>query len=121
MTLDLLMKLNTPIPRYTSYPTAPEWKSIASNVYEEKLISLARKEAPLALYVHIPFCHSMCLFCGCSVILNRNPDNEAKYVQYLCKEIDLVSAKLEGRKSICQLHFGGGTPTKLAESQFKKL
>lgn len=119
--IDLLLQLNKPIPRYTSYPTAPEWETISSSLYESTLTALGQKESPLAIYVHIPFCHSMCLFCGCSVILNRNPENEEKYVNYLCKEIDLVSQRLEKRKSICQLHFGGGTPTKLSKQEFEKL
>jgi oxygen-independent coproporphyrinogen III oxidase len=119
--LELLLKLNKPIPRYTSYPTAPEWGELSESVYEEKLHGLARNDHPLSLYFHIPFCKTMCLYCACSVVLNRKPENEERYVSYLLREIDLVRKKIGVRKKIRQLHFGGGTPTKLSVEQFETL
>ncbi|MBS0656185.1 MAG: oxygen-independent coproporphyrinogen III oxidase [Verrucomicrobia bacterium] len=117
----LLSRLNEPVPRYTSYPTAPVWESTTPEVYERHLSQIAKRSNPLSLYVHIPFCKTMCLFCGCSVILNRRPENEETYVNYLCKEIELVSAAIGGRAPICQLHFGGGTPTKLTQDQLERI
>ncbi len=116
-TLDL-SKFNRPAPRYTSYPTAPEWSDLSPAVYREKLLALT--DSPLSLYFHIPFCKSMCLYCGCSVVLNRKAENEERYVDYLMQEIDLVTS-LTGRKKVVQLHFGGGTPTKLSIPLFARL
>lgn len=119
--LDLLMQLDRPIPRYTSYPTAPEWGSITHDEYSRKLVELGKSNDPVALYFHIPFCHSMCLFCGCSVILNRKKENETRYVDYLIQEIELVARTIGQKKRVRQLHFGGGTPTKIAEEEFVRL
>ncbi|MDB6081807.1 MAG: hemN [Chlamydiia bacterium] len=117
VTIEELLQLNKPIPRYTSYPTAPEWTDFSSASYESALKNLSE---PLSLYVHIPFCKTMCLYCACSVVLNRRPENEEKYVSYLLKEIELV-AQLSGRKKVTQLHFGGGTPTQLTEDQITRI
>ncbi len=111
--VDLLVKFDVAVPRYTSYPTAPIWTPFDSTSYEERLGLLGNTESSCALYVHIPFCHTMCLFCACSVVLNRKPENEERYVAYLCKEIALVASRIGRKKRVCQLHFGGGTPTKL--------
>lgn len=118
ITVDLLLKLAKQAPRYTSYPTAPEWTPIEPDIYAEQL---AISPSPLSLYFHIPFCQTMCLFCACSVILNRRPENEVRYVDYLKREIDLVRAHLGSKKHVTQLHFGGGTPTKLALPLFETL
>ncbi|MBS0633908.1 MAG: oxygen-independent coproporphyrinogen III oxidase [Verrucomicrobia bacterium] len=115
-TLDLLLALDKPIPRYTSYPTAPEWGSIGP---EEYRAALKKVTGPVSLYFHIPFCRTMCLFCGCSVVLNRKVETEERYVDYLIREMELVC---ENRKiPVCQLHFGGGTPTKLSCELLSKL
>lgn len=113
-----LRKFNFPAPRYTSYPTAPEWGNLTPETYREKLLSL--NDVPLSVYFHIPFCKTMCLYCACSVVLNRNPENETRYVDYLMREIDLVTS-LIGKKKVVQLHFGGGTPTKLSIPLFARL
>jgi len=117
--LELLLKLNKPIPRYTSYPTAPEWGELSDKIYEEKLKKLDEK--PISLYFHIPFCKTMCLYCACSVVLNRKPENEERYVEYLLREIDLVREKIGKRIKVSQVHFGGGTPTKLTAKQFDRI
>lgn len=117
----LLLRLNKPAPRYTSYPTAPEWGELAPEVYASKLMALAHSDAPLSLYFHIPFCRSMCLYCGCSVVLNRRPENEERYVDYLLKEIALVTSFLKRKRRVFQLHFGGGTPTQLSIPLFQRL
>lgn len=113
-----LRKFNQPAPRYTSYPTAPEWGDLSPEIYRQKLQELP--DAPLSLYFHIPFCKTMCLYCGCSVVLNRKPENEEKYVSYLMREIDFVTS-LIGKRRVVQLHFGGGTPTKLSIPLFARL
>lgn len=113
-----LKDLNKPAPRYTSYPTAPSWENLTSLQYEEEL---KKCPADLSVYVHIPFCASMCLFCGCSVILNRKEENEIAYVEALCQEIDLVTSFFTHKKKLSQLHFGGGTPTKLSNVLLERL
>lgn len=120
-----LLKLHKPLPRYTSYPTAPEWENLPDGIYQKKLHRLAETKEPLSLYFHIPFCKTMCLFCACSVVLNRDQEKEKKYVSTLMQEIDLVADVLSERKQVTQLHFGGGTPTKLSmellEALFRKI
>ncbi len=103
---------NLPIPRYTSYPTAPAWKDFTD--YPAALAQVGDK--PVSVYVHIPFCRSMCLYCGCSVVLNRREDRKQEYVDALLAEIAMV-----GRRNIRQLHFGGGTPTELTEGQLAQI
>lgn len=116
--LNLVLALDTPIPRYTSYPTAPEWGTIQEADYVK---ALKASDDTIALYFHIPFCKTMCLFCGCSVVLNRKAENEERYVDYLIKEMDLVAGHLGSKKMVRQLHFGGGTPTKLSCDLLTKL
>lgn len=118
LNLDLLLKLDKPLPRYTSYPTAPVWGDLGEDLYRQKLRG---QQGPVALYFHIPFCQTMCLFCGCSVVLNRRPENEERYVSYLLKELELVSQAQSGVKRVRQLHFGGGTPTKISEGELIRL
>jgi oxygen-independent coproporphyrinogen-3 oxidase len=121
ISLDQLMRLDRPLPRYTSYPTAPEWGEISPNSYQNALIQFDQTAQPLSLYVHIPFCKTMCLYCGCSVVLNRRPENEVRYVDYLMREISLIADRFQHRHPVVQLHFGGGTPTKLSEEQLERL
>jgi oxygen-independent coproporphyrinogen-3 oxidase len=117
----LLAKWNRPIPRYTSYPTAPQFYDMDEAQVVEKLIAFDQTEKPLSLYFHIPFCKTMCLFCGCSVVLNRKPERQSLYLDHLLKEIELVAARFSTKRPVSQLHLGGGTPTSLTEAQFEQL
>lgn len=114
---DLLTNLHQPAPRYTSYPTAVDFFEMDANIYSEHL---SKVQEPLSLYLHIPFCEKMCLFCGCSVVLNRKEEVEEAYTQALIEEIKMVFA-ITGKKKVTQLHFGGGTPTKLEINLLKKI
>jgi oxygen-independent coproporphyrinogen-3 oxidase len=116
---ELLLKFNHSVPRYTSYPTAPEFYPVEPSFFKERLDQYANSADPLSIYVHIPFCKSMCLYCGCSVILNRRSDVQQNYVDLLCKEIELLPFKK--RKVVTQLHFGGGTPTSLTFHQMEQI
>lgn len=116
-----LASYDLPLPRYTSYPTAPEWKSLSSEDYVIALEELDRSDTPISLYIHVPFCRTMCLYCGCFVILNRREEHEERYVRALLSEIDRVAGTLSQRKRVVQLHFGGGTPTQLTESQLERI
>jgi oxygen-independent coproporphyrinogen III oxidase len=115
----LLRKLDVPIPRYTSYPTAPVWTdAIGPAAYAEALTCAGKDgEAPLSLYVHIPFCRERCSFCGCNVAIARSTATAEPYLASLASEMDSVAALLGGRRTLSQIHWGGGTPTFLAERQ----
>ena len=112
-----LAKWNRPVPRYTSYPTAPQFKPVDETIYKQHLVKSGAK--PISLYIHIPFCRSMCLFCGCSVVLNRKPERQAAYLDLLLKEIEWVGKEVKG--PVSQLHLGGGTPTSLTIAEFEML
>ncbi len=113
VTVELLQKYDRPGPRYTSYPTAVEFaETVGADVYEEKLAAAdALGDAPLSVYVHLPFCEHRCLFCGCHVIISPDKQRVSQYMDLLVKEIELVAARLPRRRKISQLHLGGGTPT----------
>ena len=119
-TIEQLIAFDTAVPRYTSYPTAPEWVVQDASCYQEHLQKLSFCNKPISLYFHIPFCKTMCLYCACSVVLNRNPQIEDEYVRQLIKELRLVASVI-GRKKVVQIHFGGGTPTKLSERHFQNI
>ena len=118
----VLEKWNCAVPRYTSYPTAPQFQSMGPETYIqhiERFDQTAKK--PLSLYIHIPFCKSMCLFCGCSVVLNRSPERQTRYLQHLHMEIEKIASYFSQKRTVTQLHFGGGTPTSLSIEELKKL
>lgn len=119
--MDLVKKYDRPGPRYTSYPTAPEW----SDAFKEPqyLAHLARADAqggPLSVYVHLPFCREMCRFCGCNVIATHDQTRADAYLDTLAKEVALVARHLPHRRTVTQLHWGGGTPTFLDEKQLAR-
>jgi oxygen-independent coproporphyrinogen-3 oxidase len=118
---DLIKKYDRPGPRYTSYPTAPEWKDDFKA--PQYLRHLARAEAaggPLSIYVHLPFCREMCRFCGCNVVATHDRSRADAYLDVLEKEVALVAAHLPTRRTVSQLHWGGGTPTFLDEKQLTR-
>jgi oxygen-independent coproporphyrinogen-3 oxidase len=117
---ELLRQFDVPVPRYTSYPTAVQFEPIVPASYLVHLEQLRHTPIPISLYIHIPFCKTMCLYCACSVILNRKPEHIQNYVEYLLKEINLIGQKV-GPLLIQQLHFGGGTPTELSEEQLERI
>lgn len=123
MTVALLAKYDRPGPRYTSYPTAVEFHDgITAADYEARLGAANRLgDAPLSLYVHLPFCEARCLFCGCHVIVTRRRDVAAPYLDLLKREIEMVAARLPHRRNAAQLHLGGGTPTYYTPAQLSDL
>ena len=116
-------KYNVPGPRYTSYPTALKFDPSFTykNYYDEIKISRDDKTQDLSLYFHLPFCDTLCYFCGCNMIITRNRDRIKKYLEYLKKEIDLVKEKAVDSKKVIQLHWGGGTPTHLSPDEINEL
>lgn len=114
----LLQKMDRAVPRYTSYPTAPQFHVVDGTLYKDKLKEFDKQEKPLSLYFHIPFCQKMCLFCGCSVVLNRKPERQTLYLSHLFHEIDLVCQNFSKKRTVSEIHLGGGTPTSLSEEEF---
>lgn len=114
----LIDKYDRPGPRYTSYPTAPEWTTdFTASRYEEHLARAEAQGGPLSIYVHLPFCKEMCRFCGCNVIATHDRNRPDSYLDVLEQEIALVAKRLPTRRAASQLHWGGGTPTFLDEKQ----
>ena len=116
-----LEKWNRPVPRYTSYPTAPQFHVLNPDAIGANFAAFSAADKLLSLYIHIPFCKTMCLFCGCSVVLNRRPEKSAAYLDLLLQEIRLARNAFGKKKLVSQLHLGGGTPTSLEEAQLELL
>jgi oxygen-independent coproporphyrinogen III oxidase len=114
--LALLKRYNEPAPRYTSYPPAPQWQA----AHRGLLISaLRRSTAPLSIYVHIPFCERLCLYCGCNVVIKKDHSVAGGYIKNLIQEIELAEAA--HNRIVTQMHWGGGTPTYLDCCQITEL
>ncbi len=117
----LLQKYDRPVPRYTSYPTAVHFNDeISQDQYADFLSGLAQ-ENPVSLYLHIPFCHVLCHYCGCHTKVVNSYGPVKLYVQMLLKEIDLVGKKLSARICVSHLHFGGGSPNFLDAHDLKEI
>jgi len=115
----LLSKYNTSGPRYTSYPTALEFHDEFNQAdFIEAIEQSPNRE--LSLYVHIPFCHSLCYYCGCNKVVTRHRDKADTYLEYLAQEI-ASRAPLFADYTVKQLHWGGGTPSFLTHAQITKL
>ncbi len=114
-------KYSKPGPRYTSYPTAPEFDdSFDDTTYEKELLSQDKKR-PLSLYFHLPFCRSACYFCGCNVVYTSKDEKKVRYIDYLEKELNILVKYLDTSREVIQLHFGGGTPTFFDAKQLQKI
>jgi oxygen-independent coproporphyrinogen III oxidase len=117
-----LEKYNRPGPRYTSYPTAPVWtEDFGPTDLEEYYARAETRATPVSLYMHLPFCESLCLFCACNVSIQRDKRVTIPYLAALKKEIDHVGGRVSNRRPVVQFHWGGGTPTYLAPAQMEDL
>jgi oxygen-independent coproporphyrinogen III oxidase len=115
-------RYNRPGPRYTSYPTAPVWTdAFGPGDYEAAIEEANRQVSPVSLYMHLPFCESLCLFCACNVIIRKDKGGTAPYLATLKKEIDRISRGVSGSRQVTQFHWGGGTPTYLSPQQMEDL
>ena len=121
---DLLRRLDTPGPRYTSYPTADRFDerfgAAESRTELERLRAVA-DGASLSVYVHIPFCESVCYYCACNKVVTRHHERAGEYLDALEAELALVVPSLGMGKPVSQLHFGGGTPTFLSDAELDRL
>jgi oxygen-independent coproporphyrinogen-3 oxidase len=119
---ELIVRYGGRGPRYTSYPTALQFTdNFDENDYRQKAIASNDSDVPLSLYVHIPFCHSLCYYCGCNKIVTRNEARVARYMEMLYKEIEMQAELFDRSRKVEQLHFGGGTPTYLDKTQLGAL
>ncbi|MFS1464731.1 oxygen-independent coproporphyrinogen III oxidase [Vibrio lentus] len=116
---EILNKYNYSGPRYTSYPTALEFHE-AFTVADYDMACTQYPERPLSLYVHIPFCHKLCYYCGCNKVITRHSHKADEYLDVIEHEIRQRASLLNGRE-VTQLHFGGGTPTFLTKAQITRL
>jgi len=108
-------------PRYTSYPTAIQFKeNYGANEYANAAKS-TDQQRPLSLYFHIPFCSKVCFFCGCNKVVTKFRDRAAPYLKRLHREIELQSALFGNNRPVDQLHWGGGTPTFISHEEMKEL
>lgn len=115
------VKYSKPGPRYTSYPTAPEF---SESFTKEDLIEYFKNQDDsrnLSLYFHLPFCRSACYFCGCNTIFTSKEDKKSKYLSYILRELDILKKHLNTSRVVSQMHFGGGTPTFFSPSQLDEL
>ena len=113
--MNLISKYNIPVPRYTSYPTVPFWDKTPS-VEEWKNLVKASFEATntkdgISLYIHLPFCESLCTYCACNTRITVNHKVEEPYINAVLKEWDLYLALFNEKPNIKEIHLGGGTPT----------
>lgn len=114
-------KYSKPGPRYTSYPTAPEFSEEFSQEDLKEYFKNQSDDRALSLYVHLPFCRSACYFCGCNVIFTSKEDKKVKYLEYLQKELDILKQHLNTNRVVTQMHFGGGTPTFFSPEQMHEV
>ena len=122
---ELIRKYDTLGPRYTSYPSADRFTEAFT---AEDLVGalLGRHggpgaQQPLSLYVHLPFCNTICYYCACNKVITKDHGRSAKYIRYLAREADILSALTDSDATVSQLHWGGGTPTFLAAEEMKTL
>jgi oxygen-independent coproporphyrinogen-3 oxidase len=123
----LLRRFDAPGPRYTSYPTADRFVEAFGAADTLRALSqraqgaMAGASAPLSLYVHIPFCESVCYYCACNKVITKHHERAGEYLDALELEIGLVRAELGAAQQVSQLHFGGGSPTFLSDAELDRI
>ena len=121
---ELIRKYGGSGPRYTSYPTADRFvEAFDAAAYGHWLANrnIGGMVRPLSLYVHLPFCDTICYYCACNKIITKDHGRSAKYLKYLGREIRLVADRLGDDRAVSQVHWGGGTPTFLSEQELEEL
>lgn len=120
--LDMVRKYNVAGPRYTSYPPATlfsgktRWAQLA-----DEIIANNKEPRDLSLYFHLPFCKTLCWYCGCNTVITTDQSQSAKYLDYLEKELKQAAAYMHPERKVVQIHFGGGTPTFLQPAEILRL
>ena len=120
--LDLVKKYNVAGPRYTSYPPATKFTDgVTWDDLSTRLDANNQVARDLSVYFHIPFCETLCWFCGCTTVITLNHDKGRDYIDYLGREVAQMAAKLNPARKVVQLHFGGGSPTFLRPDEIRRL
>jgi oxygen-independent coproporphyrinogen-3 oxidase len=122
--ISMISRFDVPGPRYTSYPTSDRFvEAFTDEQYKQTLESrkIGGVALPLSLYIHIPFCESLCFYCACNKIITKQHSRATEYLQYLTKEIDMHTALLGSSRVVSQLHLGGGSPTFLNDEEITQL
>lgn len=125
--VDLLSKFDVPGPRYTSYPTADRFvEAFTAEDYGRALDQRAEGamvggQKPLSIYVHIPFCESVCYYCACNKVITKHHERAAEYLEALATEVELHAERLGAGQPVSQLHFGGGSPTFLSDAELAQV
>ncbi len=120
--LNLVRKYNVPGPRYTSYPPATHFKTETTQA--EVLSSIEKNNEttnPLSLYYHLPFCQTLCWYCGCTTVITTQQNKSRSYLDYIEREMDLMLPRINPNREVTQLHLGGGTPTFLMPDELRRL
>ena len=122
---ELLAKYNTSVPRYTSYPTVPFWKELTPDLYWEENFRQnfvkQNSQGGISLYLHLPFCESLCTYCGCNKKITTNHSVEEEYIDAILKEWQLYRKLMSEVPVIRELHLGGGTPTFFSPRNLERL
>lgn len=121
---DLLRQFDVPGPRYTSYPTAPQFRTDHRAESYRAAVLASNEEPiprPLSMYVHVPYCHSPCFYCGCNRLISRDPAKGTVYMKHLERELRMQGPLFDRDRSLTQLHLGGGTPNFLGTEQLVQL
>lgn len=119
---DLIAKYRCEGPRYTSYPTALKFSEDFTDRDHLALLKDAGKViAPLSIYVHLPFCRWLCYYCGCNKVVTKDPKASQRFLEYISREVEMVSQAIGRRRPVSQLHLGGGTPTYLDDAELTEL
>ena len=126
LTPELLSRFDVAGPRYTSYPTADRFVEAFTakelqDALEVRQQGMGPHKRPLSIYVHIPFCESLCYYCACNKIITKHHERSAPYLSYLAKEVELYTHALGLGQSVSQLHLGGGTPTFFNDTELREL
>ncbi len=120
----LFQKYDIQAPRYTSYPPATEFsRAFDSSSYADHIVRVTREspDQEISIYVHLPFCDTLCYFCGCTMVISNNREKIAEYIEYLKREITLTAELLENDPVVVQMHWGGGSPTHLLPHEIEDL
>lgn len=121
--IELLKRFDKPGPRYTSYPTAPLFsvKYSARDLENDLIANNLNSDSPLSLYLHIPFCGTLCYFCGCTTVITNNRSTINNYLHTFKREINKVASYFKKERPVVQLHWGGGTPSYLDPSEVREI
>ena len=122
---DLIAKYNVPGPRYTSYPTVPHWSNTPTQEEWLSSVEMRFKETNtnkgISIYIHLPFCESLCTYCGCNTRITKNHAVEVPYVDALLKEWRIYMARFKDKPRVREIHLGGGTPTFFSPENLQRL